>query len=98
GDGDEVGLELAQRARRREQLLGRLLALRREELDREERSLGAEDVVDAHPLRVASAGLRGGLAPVAPALEDRLDVLEPLALRLRHQLPAEDQGEDADPA
>ena len=58
GDRDEVGPELAQRARGREQLLGRLLGLRREELDREDRRLRVDDLVDAHRLRVCQGGRR----------------------------------------
>jgi len=54
GDRDEVGLQLAQRARRRVELLGRLLRLRREELDREDRPLGIQYVVDSHAGRVTA--------------------------------------------
>ena len=49
GHRDEVGLQLAQLAGRREQPLGRLRRLRREELDREGRPPRGEDLVDAHP-------------------------------------------------
>ena len=63
GDRDEIGLQLTQRAGRLQQLCLRLLGLRREELDREDRSPGAEDLVYSHPLRLASPGSRDRLRP-----------------------------------
>ena len=58
GHRDEVGPQLLQRSRRLEQLLGRLLGLRREELDRENRRFGLDDLVDAHQIRVGEAAPR----------------------------------------